>query len=195
MSKSWKLAALATVATLALAACGSADADDGVATLGTGDGGPTPSASPSVDPEDALAEFAECMRENGVEDFEDPVVDEDGRIQIGFGGGGEPPSEAEQQEMQDAMQECQELLPRGEGPGEISEEDQAAMQDALLDYARCMRDHGIDMPDPEFSGDGGGSFVRIGEGVDPNDPDFRAADEACRPIIEEVAPGAPGDEG
>jgi hypothetical protein len=184
----WRVLALAAALSLALAACGGGDGDDGVATLG-GDGGSEASASPSVDPEDALAEFAECVRDNGIEDFEDPTVNEDGGIEIGFGGGGDPPSEAEQEEMQAAMEACGDLLPRGEGRGQISEEDQAAFEDALLGYARCMREQGIDMPDPEFSeGGGGGSFVRIGEGADPSDPDFQAADEECRPILEGVFP-------
>ncbi len=43
-----------------------------------------------------------------------------------------------------------------------------------------MREHGIDMPDPQFDEDGG---VQIrggrGSGFDPDDPDFRAAQEEC----------------
>ena len=30
--------------------------------------------------------------------------------------------------------------------------DQAKMRKALLDYSRCMRENGIDMPDPKFEG-------------------------------------------
>jgi hypothetical protein len=53
-----------------------------------------------------------------------------------------------------------------------------------------MRDHGIDMPDPDFSG--GGAFQIGGEGVDPAAPDFQAADEECRPILEDILPGRGG---
>ena len=31
----------------------------------------------------------------------------------------------------------------------------------MLDYAQCMRDHGIDMPDPQFSADGTGGRLTI----------------------------------
>src|SRR5438094_614227 len=31
---------------------------------------------------------------------------------------------------------------------------QADTQQAVLDFARCMREHGIDMPDPQISDDG-----------------------------------------
>jgi hypothetical protein len=196
MSMGWKAAALVGALSLTLAACGGGDDEDGVATLGGGgDSAAEASASPSVDPEDALAEFAECMRDNGVEDFPDPTVDEDGRIEIGFVGGadGDPSSGGDREEMADAMEACQDLLPRGEGPGQVSEEDRTAFQDALVEYAECMREHGIDMPDPEFSGDGG-FLQEIGEGIDPEDPDFQAADEACRPALEEALPGGPGGE-
>ncbi len=56
----------------------------------------------------------------------------------------------------------------------------------MLEYARCMRDEGVDMPDPDFSQ--GGGFIGMGGDVDPDDPDFRAADEVCRSILEEVRP-------
>lgn len=186
MQKIWKALALAVAVLLALAACASAG-DGGVATLGGGDGTASgSSASPSVDPEDALAEFAECMRENGIEDFPDPTIDEDGGISIDVGGEGRP-SEEDRERIDAAMEACQDLLPQSEGP-RISEEDQAAFQDALIEYAECMREHGIeDFPDPEFTE--GGAFQEIGEGIDPNSEEFQAADEACRPALEDVLPG------
>lgn len=191
MRRLWKAMALAGACSLTLAACASGGGDDGVATLGQGDGsGADASASPSVDPEDALAEFAECMRDNGIEDFPDPQIDENGgiTIQAPGGGGDGAPSEEDLEDLQAAMEACQDLLPQGLGPGEISEEDQAAFQDALLEYAQCMRDQGIDYPDPALSE--GGGFIGGGEGFDPNDPDFQAADEACRPILDDVFQGA-----
>jgi hypothetical protein len=177
---------------LMLGACSGGDGGDGVATLGEGQEETTGASGSSVDAEDALAEFAECMRENGIEDFADPQVDENGAIVIGGpgGGGSGPPDDVDLEEIQQAMQTCQGLLPQGLGPGEISEEDQAALQDAFLEYAQCMRDNGIDMPDPDFSE--GGAFAIGGEGFDPDDPEFQAADEVCRPLLEEVIPGGPG---
>ena len=46
-------------------------------------------ADAEVSEEDALLEFAACMRENGVEDFEDPDVSAEGEVQFNFRGGGE----------------------------------------------------------------------------------------------------------
>ena len=36
-----------------------------------------------------------------------------------------------------------------------SEEEQEKMQEQALEFSKCMREHGIDMPDPQFSEDGG----------------------------------------
>ena len=51
-----------------------------------------------------------------------------------------------------------------------------------------MRDHGIDMPDPQISE--GGAGVRIGgpDGgsgprLDPEDPEFQAAEKACGSLM------------
>jgi hypothetical protein len=200
MSMGWKAIALAGVFSFALAACDGGEDGGGVATLGGGgDEAAAASASPSVDPEDALAEFAECMRENGVEDFPDPQIADDGGIIVGGPvGGGEPgegaAGDVDRETLDAAMRECQPLLPQGEGPGQISEEDRAAFQDAMIEYARCMRDNGIEeFPDPEFTGDGG-ILQEIGEGIDPNSDEFREADEACRDLLEDTRPGGPGRE-
>ena len=40
------------------------------------------------------------------------------------------------------------------GDIEIDPEQQAEMQAQMLEFAECMREHGIDMPDPEFGADG-----------------------------------------
>ena len=60
-------------------------------------------------------------------------------------------------------------------------EEQAKMQDNALAYAQCMRDHSIDFPDPDFSD--GGMAMMLPEGMDPQDPDFAAAEEECQPEL------------
>jgi len=190
--RTMKVAVLVATLALALTACGGGG-DGGVATL-QDSAAAEASASPSMSDEEALQAFAACMRENGVEDFEDPQLDDEGRIRFGVGlgaGGGELPSEEDRDVMLDAMEACRDLLPQGtgDGPSAMSAEDQAAFQDAMLEYAQCMRDEGIDMPDPDFGG--GGGFIGMAEGADLDDPDFQSADEVCRPILEEVLPDAP----
>ncbi len=63
------------------------------------------------------------------------------------------------------------------------------MQQAALAHSRCMREHGIDFPDPTFGEDGGVQMrIRKGSGIDPESPKFQEAQEACR----DEMPGGPG---
>jgi hypothetical protein len=60
-------------------------------------------------------------------------------------------------------------------------------QEAALDFAKCMREHGVDMPDPEIE-EGGLVRMEPGKNVRPGDPKAQAAEKACRPEL-----GAGGD--
>jgi hypothetical protein len=161
---------------LAAAACGGGnDDDDGVASLGDGSGTTTGSTTTGEqDSQQSLVEFAECMREHGV-DMPDP--DADGRMTFRQRPGDE-------KKYEDAQRECQDLLPQGEGP-RLSEEDQQVMQEAALAFAKCMRAEGVDMPDPTF-GEGGGLQLQLPRGVGPDDATFRAAQKKCQPIMQEA---------
>jgi hypothetical protein len=60
-------------------------------------------------------------------------------------------------------------------------------RDAQLKDARCMRDHGVDMPDPTFEGDGRSTQT----GPDLKDlkrPKFREAEQACKKHLEGIEP-------
>ncbi|MGH2656622.1 MAG: hypothetical protein ACRDIZ_07995, partial [Actinomycetota bacterium] len=142
--------------------------EGGVATLGGDEAGPGPEAS--VDPEEAFLEFAECLREQGV-DVGDPGEGEgiliDARTQDR-----EAFREAEEacgHLIEDVVQDAAERIP---------EEDRERLMEQQLAFAECMRDQGIDFPDPQFGEDG---LFEVGpsEGVDPEDPAFREAMEAC----------------
>lgn len=50
-------------------------------------------------------------------------------------------------------------------------------QERALRFAQCMRQHGVDMPDPKFDGKGGVS-VTVGKGVDKSKVD--AATQQCK---------------
>ena len=172
---------------LILGACG---ASDGVATVDGGDAqGATPTPSAPVDPEDAMLAFADCMRDHGVE-MPDPVI-----ARAGGGPGASLPPQPEidfgSEEFAAAEEACRPLLPAGgmsmgDAPALSGEQ-----EDALLAFAECMRDNGIDMPDPQ----GGGFIAEVGGesdlGFDPFSEEFRAAEETCRehladlPTVEE----------
>ena len=184
--------ALVVLAIATLAACSGAAANpSGVASLGSQSPDPSSSAEPqaSMDPEEAALAFAECMREHGV-DMPDPQVGSNGEMTFSIGVG---PGNADMETMQAAQEACQDLMPRAMGePRELTAEE----KDAMLGFAQCMRDNGIDMPDPVFEG---GGMVRIGGGpgteggqgpaFDPRSEEFQAASEACRAEFGELMPG------
>jgi hypothetical protein len=67
-------------------------------------------------------------------------------------------------------------------------------QDALLKYAACMRQNGIDMADPTFDADGnptGGGFGRD-SGIDPQSAEFQTAQKACGDLLQGVQFGGRG---
>ncbi|MCY0937707.1 hypothetical protein [Streptomyces sp. H34-S4] len=101
---------------------------------------------------DAALKTRKCLRDNGV-DAPDPKPGEDPRgMTLGAGDGD---SEA----MKKAFEKCGVKAP-GSG-GEVPQAD----KDRALKTAKCMRDKGFDMKDPEFNG-GMMSANQIPEGVD-----------------------------
>ena len=153
-------AALVAACALSLAACGGDDGD------ASADGASAAERSSDAEFERAREAFAECMREHGI-DFPDPSSG--GPVQID-----EPPEQV--REAEEACAKHREDIE----PPELSPEQQQEFKKAALEHARCMREHGIDFPDPTFSEDGGAQlkFDR-GSGVDPDDADFKEAQEAC----------------
>jgi hypothetical protein len=154
---------------LGAAGCGGADGGDGVATAGGGGDGGT-SASPTPGPmsdEERQVKFAQCMRDQGV-DMPDPEID-NGRVRVQMPGGTDP------QKAQAAMEKCKQYLPNG---GERRKPD-AQQLDQLRKFAQCMRENGIpEFPDP--NPDGGVQIqASPGSHMNPDDPTFKAAEEAC----------------
>lgn len=128
--------------------------------------------------------FAKCMREHGV----------DAEVSTGPGGGvglsihvsgkpqggkgedgaasGPPPG------VEAAQRACKHFLPNEGEPPKLSPAEEAKERQAALKFARCMRSHGVDIPDPGSSG-----AVEIGGNVDPHTATFEAAQKACQSLI------------
>jgi hypothetical protein len=146
-------------------------------------------------PEDAMLEFARCMRENGV-DMPDPDTS-GGPGVVTFRAGGAASAgtkiDADGGTFQKAHEACKDLM--GDvGPMNMTPEQQQEMQDQALAFSRCMREHGIDMPDPNF-GEGGQVMMRLDKATafDPSDPKFEEAQKACGSAFGPAgAKGGPG---
>jgi hypothetical protein len=183
-----------------LGACASGDDDDpqvasldagtdDTATDDTATDDTTTDDTASTDPQEAMLEFTECMRDHGI-DMADPQFDGEGR-----GGITLEATPENEEELAAAQEACQPLLENARSEMELDPEQEAEMREQLLEFAECMRDHGIDMPDPQFSDDGGFVVQAGPEGGGPReDPDFAAAAEECQT---EGGPGLfiEGDEG
>jgi len=163
---------------LALAACGGSDDAADVASLsGTEEVAAADTTEPLSD-EEALIEFASCMREQGM-DFPDPVVDANGYPRFDF----EDPESIDQDAMFEAGEACRDLI-EGVVLGLVDFES-SEFNDMFLEYASCMREQGIEnIPDSiDIT-----SIMRDGElPFDAEDPAFIAADEQCRDIFAEFA--------
>jgi hypothetical protein len=110
------------------------------------------------------------MRKHGVANFPDP--NGQGVITIHSGTGIDPNSPA----FLSARSVCQKLLPNG---GQPTPAQIAKRQQQMLAFSACMRVHGIkDFPDPS----NGGLRIQVhpGSDLDPNNPTFQKAQQACQ---------------
>jgi hypothetical protein len=177
MSMSRYAAGLAVLgASLTLAACGGGSGDTTPAAAAGGD-----SAARQAKVQDAALKFARCMRAHGI-DMPDPKGGQGGGgFTIGGPGADIDPDDPAFQRAQKA---CRKILEQARP--QLTPEQRAELQERALKFTRCMREHGIDIPDPVFS-DRGGFSVRGGSGrsggrdssIDPDDPRFQAAQKAC----------------
>jgi len=164
------------LAALAVAGCGG-DA--------SGDTGSEATTTPSF--EDAMVNYSACMREHGV-DMPDPTFDGGGggggkmSVAIPVGGiaaGGGPDDTT----FKEAAEACQPIMDEAtQNMPKPSAEEEAKMRDNALKFAQCMREHGVDMPDPTFDTTGK-SAVMIQGGTDAGPPadmeKFNEAASAC----------------
>ena len=101
---------------------------------------------PQTDEEIATA-FAQCIRAQGFS-ISDPEVNADGTVDLSK----LRASFIENNATLDALEACVSLLEQATFAQPPSEEDSIEVQDNLLKLTQCLRDKGLDVPDPEFSG-------------------------------------------
>jgi hypothetical protein len=196
------LAGLVLVSTLAGCGAAAGPGNDGVVSLASPAPIPGSSATPgpSLDPEEAMEAFSKCMKEHGVE-VGIAVIGEGGApggggttVVPSTGGNSDPQAVSgafDPKKMEEADKACRDLLPSGM-LGDPDATIPPEQVEQMLGFAKCMREHGIDFPDPKF--DGNGMSIQVSGGaidaqaVDPLGDDFQAAQEACG---SELPGGAP----
>jgi hypothetical protein len=93
--------------------------------------------------ESKAVKFAQCMRENGVAEFPDPGASGELTIYEVVNGSS---LDTEGAAWQGAMDACEDLQPSGFTGDENVTADERALR---LEFAQCIRDHGVtDFPDP-----------------------------------------------
>ena len=123
--------------------------------------------------EEGVLDFAQCMREEGV-NFPDPTFDIDGNPQF------DNLEIEDEEEFESAFENCEDIL-RNALPEQfdLDPEVEAALVDASLEFSQCMRDQGIDFPDPkpgEF-----GFFAFRDADIDFTSEAVQNAFEICQP--------------
>jgi hypothetical protein len=129
--------------------------------------GPSSTTSARPSRQGAALAFSHCMRSHGVPNFPDPGPQ-----------GDFPPfhTGVSKQTSAAADDACRHLLSSGDTGTPQQRQQKLAF---ALNVARCLRAHGFPkFPDPTVSSQGTSENLS-GAGIDPNSPQFQAAETAC----------------
>jgi hypothetical protein len=133
-----RLRPLAAVAMVALIGAGCSNEPAENDNTGTGSSG----GNKNTTTRDKAAKFAECMRDNGVSEFPDPDASGGLTIDGVLNGSSLDPSAPA---CKQAIGACKDLQP----PGFTGRKRSADEQENALEFARCIRENGVeDFPDP-----------------------------------------------
>jgi len=142
-------AGLAAVVAVTLSACGSSS--------------DPPSTNSAAAADAARLRFAQCMRQHGVD-----IPDNPGEGRQTFRTGPRATFQA-------ALKACDKY--RRQAFGNITPQQRQEFRDAFVKFAACMRQHGVDVPDPSSGPPANGQRRRL---PDRNDPTVQAAMKACQ---------------
>jgi hypothetical protein len=147
-----------------------------------GAAGAATDAEAEAEREDSLLAYADCMRENGVDL---PALERNDRGEAILPLRDESYAD---EDFPDADETCSPLLGSIIAP-DITPAEQARRHDRALANVRCMREHGINLPDPDPRAAGFTVLEDDGRPIDLDDPDFVAANEACADAQPAEPPG------
>jgi hypothetical protein len=156
--------------------------------LATACGGGSPSSSSTSNVAGAKSAgyaaqlaYSRCMRSHGVPDFPDPQHNASGTGISVSGGGGNQGVDTSSPEYQSASSACRHLLPNG-GAATSQQANQGQLN-ALLNFSRCMRSHGVpNFPDPVVI-NGSITWNINGNSLDLRSPQAQAAQRACQSLL------------
>ncbi|MFE7313629.1 hypothetical protein ACFU7T_11050 [Streptomyces sp. NPDC057555] len=150
-------AALITGMSLFAVGCAGGGADSG---KNSGAHGSDPGGKGKA--EDDAYKYRQCLRDNGVK-VEEPKEGQAAGIQV-----------KDEKAFKKAKDACKGLAG---APKEMSGQDQQKAFDKALKFAQCMREEGVDMPDPELKD--GNLTMKAGGGPDVSKEKMEKAQKAC----------------
>jgi hypothetical protein len=135
--------------------------------------------------EAARVRLEQCLRENGLD-----IKSSDGGRRTFF--------RSNDAKVRTAMQKCAKF--RQAAFDSITPQQRQEFEDAATKFAACMREHGVDLPDPVRGGGGPGSGPRVQRGtgagaggrIDRASPRTQAALKACQDKLPRNGPGGGG---
>lgn len=162
-----------TSASLALAACGGSSPSS------------TSAAAKERQDEVKFAEFARCLREHGIEANIATQPGDKGRG-LGIRNTGDPAK------MEAAQKACEKYRPEAQKVN-LSPQEKVARAEAVEKFAKCMREHGIEV---HASSSEGLVAIRIhggpGSGApEPGSPAFQKAQQSCQGLLPLKGHGPP----
>ena len=172
----WRAVGLLVVLVVLAAGMG-AVASAQVATLGSPEPSASPAlASPTPDGQQGLLDWAACMREQGVE-MDDPRFGLEGELVGGLGKNGEgSKADAKSEDYVAANDVCGDLLSAFKPAADP--EQLAEQTESVLAWTACMREQGVELPDPNPDG----SFSHYDWKIDLQGEVYTAADKVCRDL-------------
>jgi hypothetical protein len=120
------------------------------------------------------------MRENGVKSFPNPEITPGGGTKLSFKGEG-----VSRQAMETAQKACQHFQEEGGGGPELSPQEKVEREEELQKFAKCMREHGIEVQTKVSPSGGVAVGIKGGPGAgnNPESPALAAAQKACQGLL------------
>ena len=132
--------------------------------------------------EEIVTDFSSCMREQGW-DIPDPELNADGTINLramlskvwqtpGFG--------ANNANTRESLNACLPILQNIAFAGQRTAENEIELEDNLLEFAECLRNKGLAVPDPDFSLGGRAAMRPLIQELDLDTPEIQEHLAVCR---------------
>ena len=133
--------------------------------------------------EQIVTDFASCVREHGIT-IPDPEINSDGTVdfqKLRSDIFNDPNFEG--RSSRDQLQECFSILQAATFVQARQEEDPIELQDNLLKVTSCIRENGLDVPDPDFSEGPRGSMRPVIGELDMENERIRDIVSGCRDSV------------